>query len=516
MNTWLANLANIADWVVRFLLVWSWQALLLLGAALLITKLCRRHDPYLRYRVWLSGLFGVILLPLGDALPRWVRIPQQVVLPAPAYISDLTRLVNPSHLHPVPSPPGGLLSFIMLLIFTLWLGGVSFFLVRLVYSHMRIRRVRLGGRTEPLENLVTDGYQELLQKREPPRVVLSTEVGSPALCGLLHPTILLPADILTWTTTEERSAILRHELMHYLRRDYILHYYQHLLTSILFFHPMVRFAFHELGVEREMVRDVDVLATGVSASSYTESILKAAERGVLSHAFLHLTPYAAKNSLQRRIEMIKAQNNGRSLRNRWFAFVALAVAFGMLLGSNIIGRSVLAQQAQKIEVLLARQGAGTTQIQDRQNESGARTSGGIRVEVLSGGFVETQLYLPWGANQQKVPASVIRPHNFQGVKTASGDPIFGFKFVPQLEGAAVRVNVLLVIGTLGRQDSMPTVHFSKEMEEASYLISVGETIEVKEMAKYGAQPVRIQVARVAQIPKDAGDGAVLIPWEDLQ
>ena len=47
----------------------------------------------------------------------------------------------------------------------------------------------------------------------------SPEVHSLILYGVIRPTILLPADIVDWTTPAERRAMIEHELAHVERRD---------------------------------------------------------------------------------------------------------------------------------------------------------------------------------------------------------------------------------------------------------------------------------------------------------
>jgi beta-lactamase regulating signal transducer with metallopeptidase domain len=114
------------------------------------------------------------------------------------------------------------------------------------------------------------------------RIGFSAELPSPALIGWLQPVILLPADLASWPLRpEERALIIQHELTHLQRRDHYATLFQTLLSTVFFFHPLVRYGCRQLSLERELACDDRVLGLGhCKASAYVESLLKVAERSL--------------------------------------------------------------------------------------------------------------------------------------------------------------------------------------------------------------------------------------------
>ncbi len=113
------------------------------------------------------------------------------------------------------------------------------------------------------------------------RLGLSDEIDSPLLWGVFRLTILLPADIAEWTTPNERSAMIQHELAHVERLDPFVNLFQAALRVVFFFHPLVRFGCRQLSLERELACDDRVVALGANAKTYAEGLLKVAERSLM-------------------------------------------------------------------------------------------------------------------------------------------------------------------------------------------------------------------------------------------
>jgi len=116
--------------------------------------------------------------------------------------------------------------------------------------------------------------------------------------------ILLPSDIAFWTTREERVAIIQHELAHVERLDHHINFFQSLLKSVFFFHPLVRYACHQLNMERELACDTRVLDLGAAPAAYADGILKVVERNIFPDAVHQPASFASRKKLERRIDMI--------------------------------------------------------------------------------------------------------------------------------------------------------------------------------------------------------------------
>jgi hypothetical protein len=94
----------------------------------------------------------------------------------------------------------------------------------------------------------------------------------PFACGIVRPTIVLPAESDGWST-ERRGAVLMHELGHIKRRDILGHTLGRLACAVYWFHPLVWTAARRLRVESERACDDLALTCGLRATNYAEHLL---------------------------------------------------------------------------------------------------------------------------------------------------------------------------------------------------------------------------------------------------
>lgn len=112
-------------------------------------------------------------------------------------------------------------------------------------------------------------------RREP--AVFETEwVCSPALAGLWHPRLLLPAGLLNRFSPDELRHVLLHELAHLKRRDIALNWLATTLQVLHWFNPAVWVAFRRMRADRELAADALALtALGErQTQSYGQTIIK--------------------------------------------------------------------------------------------------------------------------------------------------------------------------------------------------------------------------------------------------
>ena len=223
-------------------------------------------------------------------------------------------------------------------LFAIWLSGLLINLVRLFKIQAKIQRV--------LKNAPDIAPIDLDVEAVGVKFRLSTEIQSPTLYGLFRPTILLPADIMSWTTPAERRAMIQHELAHIERWDALVNFFQTTVQLVFFFHPLVCYACRQLSMEREMACDDSVVRRGAIAEVYAESILKVAER-TLARSHLHqLALFSARQTLERRLDMILTNDRMRATPRQWRYMIApamlIAIAAWVLVPTEP-ARSSLAQ-----------------------------------------------------------------------------------------------------------------------------------------------------------------------------
>jgi beta-lactamase regulating signal transducer with metallopeptidase domain len=230
--------------------------------------------------------------------------------------------------------------------FVLWMTGAVISTLRLGKSLWKLHLVRSDARVvSPKE--IDCSHSDLLHSDDGVvPIALSESIQSPGLAGLIRPVILLPADILSWTSREERVSILHHELAHIQRRDHFVNLFQSALTAFFFFHPMLRYACRQLSLERELACDDRVLSLGAEPKAYAEAILKAVERSFLTDAVYLMASFNSRRVLERRIEMIMNANRMRRPLRQW-PFLLLPV---MLIGVSawLVIPAAKSQQAARV------------------------------------------------------------------------------------------------------------------------------------------------------------------------
>ena len=232
---------------------WSWiapatlQATWLLAAAWLADRALRKRAwPQILTTLWLVALARLVLPP-SIASP-W----------------SVTRALGaPSASIAAAAPSGAWLQ----LLAALWLAGVlASFALR--WS----RRRRLAAREAA----------QAMGLRRSPRIGTLAGLATPAVSGLLRPTLLLPRDWLSRAPGMRARHALLHEVAHVRRGDLWLDELCHALRSLFWFHPLVWFAARRIHALGELACDADVARVlGREAPAYRDTLVLAA-RDVLA------------------------------------------------------------------------------------------------------------------------------------------------------------------------------------------------------------------------------------------
>jgi beta-lactamase regulating signal transducer with metallopeptidase domain len=169
-------------------------------------------------------------------------------------------------------PVGGMSTTALLL--TLWVAGAAALLIRLLGSHLAVRRLEAAS-TRFASGPVTDAARRLTQTMGVPRSVriLQGPVDAiPMSWGLARPTVLLPRGAEGWGVGR-LEAVLVHELAHVRRRDCLSQFAAELAVAVHWFNPLAWFAVHRLRVEREHACDDEVLNRGARATQYASELV---------------------------------------------------------------------------------------------------------------------------------------------------------------------------------------------------------------------------------------------------
>jgi ankyrin repeat protein len=164
-------------------------------------------------------------------------------------------------------------------VFLLWLAGVLAFLAVLV---QRIRFVKgLVSASCPAGDELTDLLEQCRRQmavRRDIKLRLSEAFPSPAVCGLLRPTVLMPTSLIDKLSPEGLRATLIHELAHIKRGDLWVNSVQTFLQVVYFYNPFVWFANSMIRkVCEEAVDETVLVALGGQAKDYSNTLIDIGE-----------------------------------------------------------------------------------------------------------------------------------------------------------------------------------------------------------------------------------------------
>jgi beta-lactamase regulating signal transducer with metallopeptidase domain len=356
MNLWVERIIAISAEGATSLISWSWQAAILLSCVWLALKISRIKSPALSHQFWLLGLIFVAGLPILSGILQSLPLPQKRST-AITYAVDLPRMIVTTEAVPIAqnrlpavmAQPTTNWPLILGALFLVWLIGLCITFTRAVIHAVKLHRLRKNARLSSLPELDCAEFNSLLHCRV--SIGLSDNVSSPILLGLFRPMIVMPADIVNWTSPGERHAILHHELAHVARRDQYIHLFQILIGMIFYFHPVVWYACRQMSLERELACDDRVVIHGTEAETYAESIVKVAERNIslarVPSGAHQLAIFNSRQMLERRIEMILNKDRVRVIAHHWKYVVPAAVVLGILVWMIIPQRPTTAHQLQK-------------------------------------------------------------------------------------------------------------------------------------------------------------------------
>ncbi|HEV7990179.1 MAG TPA: M56 family metallopeptidase, partial [Gemmatimonadaceae bacterium] len=297
----LLSLGESHGWSVS-LIVMLVKATLILITALGITLAMQRASAGARHLVWLVTLGALMLVP---ALTAWgpLRLeilpaaassavdaaPAPVATIAPPTISaapttaDRSIVSAPVADEPSSTERASVVATAIAAVRAASLGSILLatwgfvalgILVSLVWSTFTVRR--LVRRSVPLDDQAWRNplyeVSDRLGLTEAPRLLLSHEAKMPFACGLLQPTIVLPAECETWSQ-DRRLAVLLHELAHVRRHDLVGHTLGRLVCAVYWFHPLAWTAARQLRSESERACDDLALSCGTRATDYAEHLL---------------------------------------------------------------------------------------------------------------------------------------------------------------------------------------------------------------------------------------------------
>jgi TonB family protein len=237
------------------LVAFLWQGAVIGGIAVVLAALSRRASPDIRYLLACAALAALTVAPIAT-VARHVddrqspaastrAVADSTVRASARPIGDASRLVA-QDANPATDEP---LSIVVIA----WGIGVCLFGFHLLRSGLQVARLRRSAsplvapdRLEALHRLAAR-----LGLTSEVRLLESLSLDVPAVVGWLRPAVVIPFSTLAGLSTAHFDAILAHELAHVRRHDYLVNVVQHVVETLLFYHPAVWWVSGWMRRERE-------------------------------------------------------------------------------------------------------------------------------------------------------------------------------------------------------------------------------------------------------------------------
>lgn len=297
--------------LARFALVYSAQALVVIGVAALAEIVGRLADPRVRLIYWRSVGVACLALPaIASARPA---APSAAITVVAGSIGSV-QIAPSDPWWPAWSLVATGILFIGMLARSGWL----------LLGALRLRLIR--GRSTPADvGADIDALHTLLAPNAEFR--WSDEVGQPVTFGARRPVILLPPSCLVMSEDEQR-AVACHELLHVARRDWLWIVFEEHVRSLFWFHPGVWWLLERIQVSREQLIDQLVVRQLGSRRAYMSALIAFAGGAVYSPS----TAFLRRRHLRSRLRLLSQESSMSPTR-----LVSVAAALVLVVSGTTVG-----------------------------------------------------------------------------------------------------------------------------------------------------------------------------------
>ncbi len=197
----------------------------------------------------------------------------------------------------------------------IWLAGMLVAGLSTWLRHRAFRR-RLARSAKPLtlpwEGLAGECALLAGLRRVPPLFTLPGG-GTPFLCGVRRPWIVIPEGTLARLSREEARHVLLHEMLHVRRHDLAANWLLAAARAVHWFNPLIHLTCRRFLADRELLRDhqaIALLRDPAGRAAYGHTLLKLALPPLAPVPSPGLAPFfrPEKKELKRRLVMIQTPN----------------------------------------------------------------------------------------------------------------------------------------------------------------------------------------------------------------
>ena len=329
------------------------MSLVTLVYAAILPLLSKRYAVKWRYLVWLAIAAGWIFpfRPRIDLSFLHMQMPHIPVTPIQPIISAIPSMTDAGDVGNAPAtiPLWWVLGAVWIL------GAVCVVVYHALRHGSFMKMVRRWSEpvndSESLE--ILDSLKSELVIKAQVRLSVCQSISSPMLVGFFRPAILLPPVNIA---DGELSLILKHELIHFQRRDI---WYKALIlaaTALHWFNPVVYFMAKAAAVQCEISCDALVLqgADFQQRKQYGETIIGVVRNGAKLRTALSTNFYGGKKGMKTRISSIMDTKQKKA-----GVAVLCVVLVGIMMGGATIAAAASDSQSMPIANYSANYGGVT-------------------------------------------------------------------------------------------------------------------------------------------------------------
>lgn len=300
-----------------------WQSTVILIAAWLLTRVCRRNSAEIRYWIWFCASLKFLvpfslLQQLGDYVGRSLPSPITV---APTWLETGSAIFVPA----IGAVDHSALPKLTMIAITLWALGAAGLLLRWLSQWTAMRSMLASAPYLPMDFPI------------PVRV---TPAGlTPGVFGVFRPELILPRAVMHELSASQIQTVVAHEMCHIRRRDNLTAAIHKIIEVIFWFHPLVWWIGANLLREREAACDESVIEDGHEQVVYAESLLHVCRLGVTAR-FAGVAASSGGDLKQRMTSILSPERASPLDQPRFLLLLMMAMAlfYGPVLAGVVTAR----------------------------------------------------------------------------------------------------------------------------------------------------------------------------------
>ena len=320
--------------------------------------LAKRYSEKGRYYAWLIIIIGLII----PFRPQWgnalvsVEVPTHTAIAAEQLGSDTVPIIaNPAFLLPIGDTAINSPTFNISwwnVGFAMWLIGAILFATYQIIKHYRFTKTAKRWSENITDKRILSVFESLKAEMgitKSVSIYLCSCVSSPMLVGIIKPKILMPT---TNLSEDELRFILKHELVHFKRKDLLYKLLLLVATAIHWFNPVVYLSVRAINVLCETSCDTEVVS-GVDVDTrqmYSEAIIGVVKYQSNLKTALSTNFYGGKKGMKNRISSIMDMNKKRMGAVILTGALVLTIGTGFMVATNTV--SANAQEPVTINIAM--------------------------------------------------------------------------------------------------------------------------------------------------------------------